>query len=465
LKNNTIKWYLSVWFIALLIFFSQFFVPLIVAPLVLIVLHLRKLKKLSQSAAIFDELKQNGYVESLEVSELIMKQKEQLQKEQDKLSAITNSRNTATIDLEKIKSEYVELEDEVLLQSFGFFDPKYNLEDSAAYKLRLGEIRTKQKDMVKNKKAASGSENWTVNGSKSEGKKMTNNLIKLAIRSFNNECDVAISKVSVSNVQSMEDRISKTFDMINKLNTSNQIRLNIDYLKLKNEELYLALEYAQKIEKEKEEQRAIREQMREEEIARREIAKLKEKVEKEELHFLQAIENLEKQKALATDEQLSDIELKISELRLKLKDILAQKEDVLNRERNTRAGYVYIISNIGSFGEDIYKIGMTRRLEPLDRIRELGSASVPFLFDVHAMIFSEDAPTLENVLHRTFTHKRLNLINERKEFFNVTLDEIKNVVANNHDKTIEFTATAIADDYRQSKVLKEEIAKRDLVHN
>lgn len=465
MKKNKIHWYLSAWFIALLMFFSQFFIPLIVAPLLLIIFHLKKLKKLSQSAAILYELKQSGYDESIDVSELITKQKDQLQKEQDKLSAISESIKTATIDLEKVKSEYIELKDEVLLQSFGFFDPKYNLEDSAAYKLRLDEIRTKQKDMVKNKTAASGNENWTINGSKVEGKKMTNNTIKLAIRSFNNECDVAISKVTVSNVQSMEDRISKTFDMINKLNSSNQIQLKVNYLKLKKEELYLALEYAQKVEKEKEEQREIREQMREEEVARREIAKLKEKVEKEELHFMQALENLEKQKASATEEQLSEIELKISALQLKLKDILEQKEDVLNRERNTRAGYVYIISNIGAFGENIYKIGMTRRLEPLDRIKELGSASVPFLFDVHAMIFSEDAPTLENILHRTFTHKRLNLINERKEFFNVTLDEIESVVANNHDKTIEFTTTAAADDYRQTKALKEELAKKELVHN
>lgn len=105
-----------------------------------------------------------------------------------------------------------------------------------------------------------------------------------------------------------------------------------------------------------------------------------------------------------------------------------QKEDVLNRERNTRAGYVYIISNIGSFVEDVYKIGVTRRLTPYDRIRELSSASVPFQFDVHAMIFSDDAPKLENTFHKTFHHKRVNLINERKEFFKVSLEEIKEVV-------------------------------------
>ena len=181
--------------------------------------------------------------------------------------------------------------------------------------------------------------------------------------------------------------------------------------------------------------------------------------------YEQALERLESQKTNATEEQLSELELKITELQDKLKEVNEQKEDVLNRERNTRAGYVYVISNIGSFGEDVYKIGMTRRLEPLDRVKELGSASVPFLFDVHAMIFSEDAPTLENVLHRTFNDKRLNLINERKEFFKVSLDEIQEIVEKNHDKTIEFKITASAEDYRQTvaqrKLLTEN--KRELV--
>ncbi|PID21004.1 ATPase [Sporosarcina sp. P3] len=351
------------------------------------------------------------------------------------------------------------------MQSFGFFEPKYDLEDSAAYKIRLSEIRNKQKEMVIKKDAASYNSNWTVNGSKAEGRKMNNNLLKLAIRSFNNECDVAISKVKVSNIKSMEDRINRTFETINKLNASNQIQLKVNYLNLKHEELYLALEYNQKLEKEKEEQREIREQIREEEKARREIAKLKEAIEKEEKHFIQALQKLEKQKEDATQEQLSELELKIAELNQKLEEINEQKEDVLNRERNTRAGYVYVISNIGSFGEDVYKIGMTRRLEPLDRVKELGSASVPFLFDVHAMIFSEDAPTLENTLHRTFNDKRLNLINERKEFFKVSLEEIQDVVERNHDKTIEFKTTALAEDYRQTLAHRKQLeeTKKELV--
>lgn len=454
MKKNKIEWYISVWFICIIAVLSFIFIPLIVIPVYLIYLHLKKLKDISNSADLLDRLKSNGYNESLKLSDLIIKQKEKLKEGEKSLSLITDSLSSMNIEYEKLNDEYVEINEEVIMQSFGFFNTRYDLEDSNAYKIMLAEIRKKQKDMVKGNKAASGNENWTINGSKSEGRKMTNNLIKLAIRSFNNECDVSISKVSVSNINSMERRINKSFETINKLNENNGIYLKSEYFNLKLEELYLALEYAQKVLDEKEEQREIKERMKEEEIARREIEKLKEKVEKEEMHFLQALDLLEKQKNVSSVDLIPEIDLKMSELKFKLKDILEQKDDVLNRERNTRAGYVYVISNIGSFGEGIYKIGMTRRLEPMDRIRELSSASVPFIFDVHAMIFSEDAPALENILHKTFTNKRLNTVNKRKEFFNVTLEEIKNVVESNHDKTIEFKTTALAEDYRQSKSLK-----------
>ncbi|WP_233190475.1 MULTISPECIES: DUF4041 domain-containing protein [unclassified Sporosarcina] len=471
MNKDSMPWLLSAWFISLLTVLLAIINPmliilpgLIIIP-ILIILHTKRLNKIKGKAELLSELKNNGYDESIEIADLIVKQKEELEVKQQEYLKLTESLNAYKTEYANLKTKYVELEDEVLLQSFGFFEPKYDLEDSAAYKIRLSEIRNKQKEMVIKKDAASFNSNWTVNGSKAEGRKMNNNLLKLAIRSFNNECDVAISKVKVSNIKSMEDRINRTFEIINKLNASNQIQLKVNYLNLKHEELYLALEYNQKLEKEKEEQREIREQIKEEEKARREIAKLKEAIEKEEKHFIQALEKLESQKENATQEQLSEIELKIAELNQKLEEVNKQKEDVLNRERNTRAGYVYVISNIGSFGEDVYKIGMTRRLEPLDRVKELGSASVPFLFDVHAMIFSEDAPTLENTLHRTFNDKRLNLINERKEFFKVSLEEIQDVVERNHDKTIEFKTTALAEDYRQTIAHRKQLeeTKKELV--
>ena len=354
MNKNTMPWLLSAWFISLLTVLLAIINPvliilpgIIIIP-ILIILHTKRLNKIKEKAELLSELKNNGYDESIEITDLIVKQKEELEVKQQEYLKLTESLNTSKTEYANLKTKYVELEDEVLLQSFGFFEPKYDLEDSAAYKIRLSEIRNKQKEMVIKKDAASFNSNWTVNGSKAEGRKMNNNLLKLAIRSFNNECDVAISKVKVSNIKYMEDRINRTFETINKLNASNQIQLKVNYLNLKHEELYLALEYNQKLEKEKEEQREIREQIKEEEKARREIAKLKEAIEKEEKHFIQALEKLENQKENATQEQLSEIELKIAELNQKLEEVNKQKEDVLNRERNTRAGYVYVISNIGS---------------------------------------------------------------------------------------------------------------------
>lgn len=132
--------------------------------------------------------------------------------------------------------------------------------------------------------------------------------------------------------------------------------------------------------------------------------------------------------------------------------------NVAQREQQARAGYVYIISNIGSFGENVYKIGMTRRLDPQDRVDELGDASVPFRFDVHAFIFSEDAVTLENALHNAFASRRVNLVNLRREFFHVTLDEIEACVKQNFSETVEFTRTATAQEYRESETIRAEQA-------
>lgn len=189
---------------------------------------------------------------------------------------------------------------------------------------------------------------------------------------------------------------------------------------------------------------------------RREIELEKKKIEKEESQF-----NNERNKLISYMQKAKDdverklyIE-KITEIEEKLKSISIDKENVLQREQNTRAGFVYIISNIGAFGENIFKIGMTRRLEPMERIAELSSASVPFPFDVHALIFSDDAPGLENILHQYFDKKRVNKVNQRKEFFRVNLEEIKQVVLKNHNATVKFVDVPDATEYRESLKLKE----------
>ncbi|HAP9075195.1 TPA: GIY-YIG nuclease family protein, partial [Enterococcus faecium] len=255
----------------------------------------------------------------------------------------------------------------------------------------------------------------------------------------------------ISNVDSTREKIIRTFDKINKLFKNDEAEFKKELLELKLQELELNYSYIVKVNDEKEQQKAIKEQMIEEEKVRREIEREKKRIDKEERQFNSEITKLmaymQKASADVEKELYAD---KIKELEEKLRELETVKEDVLQRELNTRAGYVYVISNIGSFGEDVYKIGMTRRLEPMDRIKELSSASVPFEFDVHAMIFSEDAPTLENQLHSHFRKNEVNKVNQRKEFFKVSLDEIEKVVLENYNGTVSFTKLAQAEQYRRS---------------
>jgi len=355
------------------------------------------------------------------------------------------------------KDEIVILDDEILLQSFGFYKPKYEFENSEIYKAHLNKIRKEQEDLIKVQKAAHCITSWTINESKEEGKRMIKDYVKLLLRSFNNECDVSIINVKFSNVNSIEKKITKAFDTLNKLGQRMSIAISPDYLRLKLSELYLCHEYQIKKQEEKEEQRQIREQMREEAKLQKEIEEMKAKIEKEERHFSKALQSVNEQIQKATTETERELLAgELNNIQEKLAEVEKNKQDVQYREQNTRAGYVYIISNMGSFGENVYKIGVTRRLDPQERVDELGDASVPFYFDVHAMIFSDDAPSLENALHKAFDNRRLNRINLRREFFKVTLDEIEDMVKKNFNKPVEFTKIAEAEQYRQSLVLRKD---------
>lgn len=360
-------------------------------------------------------------------------------------------------EFEERRKELVLMDEEILLQSFGFYKPRYNLMNSDAYKARLEQVRKQQEELVKSGRAASASTTWTVNNSQKEGERMTKDYVKLILRSFNNECDASIVGVKFNNVDSIEKRIRKAFETLNTLGKRMTISIASSYLDLKLQELYLCYEYQVKKQQEKEEQRLLREQMREEARVQREIEEMKLKVAKEEKHFARALETVNAQMLRAsTDAERELLEQEKASLLKQLLEVEKTKQDILYREQNTRAGYVYIISNVGSFGEHVYKIGVTRRLEPQERIDELGDASVPFGFDIHALIFSEDAPSLENAIHKAFEKRRLNMINRRREFFHVTLDEIKQVVTTNFKKPVEFIELADAQEFRQSLVLKQD---------
>ena len=371
---------------------------------------------------------------------------------QNTKSQLTFQIQTLQNDISRLNSQVIETNETVLLQSFGLYEPKYDFVNSDQYKARLDDIRAQQKQMVKSGTAASGNMNWTVNGSRPQGNAMVKNMQKLLLRAFNCECEEAISKVKYSNYEASVKRIKTSRDQISSLGKFMSIVITEPYYRLKLQELDLAFEYAQLKQKEKEEQREIKAQMREEAKLQKEIEEARKKVEKEQNHYLNALEQVNRQ--LSDNPDNADLQAKKNEIESKIADAEKAMKDIDYREANKRAGYVYVISNIGAFGENVYKIGMTRRLDPQERVDELGDASVPFKFDVHAMIFSDDAPALESALHHAFEDRRINKVNQRREFFRVTLDEIKDVVKSNYEKTAEFIETAEAEQYRISQKMQ-----------
>lgn len=357
------------------------------------------------------------------------------------------------------KSSYiVNLNDDIAMQDYGLYRPSFNFANSDMYKDRLKETRDKQKAFIKNGIACSGNVNWTINGNKTQGKKMVKDMQKLLLRAFNVECDDIVANVKVSNITKSKDRMIKIKNQISELGAIMSISIRPEYLGLKIEELYLALDFAQKKQEEKERIREERERQREEAKAQKEIEEARKKLQKEQLHYQNALDSILDQ--IRRSGETPDLIEKRDKFMAQISDTQKAINDVDYREANKRAGYVYIISNIGAFGENIYKIGMTRRLEPMDRVNELGDASVPFNFDVHALIFTDDAPKLESALHNAFESKKVNKINGRREFFNVTLDEIKSVVRANFDKTVEWTDVAEAEQYRQSLIMDPTAAPR-----
>lgn len=382
---------------------------------------------------------------------------------------IDNSRRTLTELNQKYQTSlktHSELEKELNLYqdsleigSFGLYSPQFNFDTSEKFKEWIEDNYQAQKQLIREDTAVVCHIQWEVGGSKVEGRKMTNQYKKLMLFAFNGECDGLIAKVKWNNALKTKERIIKSFDAINKLGTTQHIEITKEFLALKLQELALYYEYEQKKYEEKEEQRRIREEMREEEKAQKELERAQKEAEDEEKRFNKA---LEKAKQELGNASLADVEIlneQIKALEVKLQEAHERKERAISMAQLTKVGHIYIISNVGSFGDDVYKIGMTRRLEPLDRVRELGDASVPFHFDVHAIIYSENAPQLEYELHQKFGDRRINRKNNKKEFFRVTLDEIELFIKQHANAEIEFTKIAEAREYRETLTLLEQLNK------
>lgn len=339
-------------------------------------------------------------------------------------------------------SDVVELNDERVLQEVGIYRYHHPLENADAYKARLRDLQERIKETVKAGDAIEASDMFTFNNSLAKGRKMTGDLGKLMLRAYNAEADNCVRSLRAGNVLTAKKRLEASATSIAKLGSLMEMRISPAYHQLRNEELELTADYLMKVQEEKEAAREERERLREERKVEAELAAEKERLAKERAHFVNALEAL---RVNGDDEEgIAELEAKLAGL-----DEAIEQNDY--RAANIRAGYVYVISNRGAFGHNVVKIGLTRRLEPMDRVKELGDASVPFPFDVHALFFSEDAVSLENELHKTFAERRVNMVNERREFFFATPEEIRVALAEKVGNLLEFTDDPEATQYLQSR--------------
>lgn len=353
---------------------------------------------------------------------------------------------------------------ELEVMEFGLYQPQFDYQTSEEFKESLEKNYRMQKECISSDGAIRCHTDWIVEGSTAKGRQMTRKYSKLMLYAFNGECDSLIAKVKWNNATRSKERILKSFQSINKLGESHQIEITTKYLDLKLQELALSHEYENKKFEEKEEQRRIREQMREEEKAQKEFERAEKAADEEERRYQKALQRAKSDLANASLSEIEILNEQIQLLETKLADAHDRKERAISMAQLTKVGHIYVISNLGSFGDDVYKIGMTRRLEPMDRIRELGDASVPFQFDVHAIIYSENAPQLEYEIHKRFQDRRLNRINGRKEFFKVSLDEIETFVSAHAGAEIEFTKLAEAKEYRETLAMLDRLltSERDV---
>ena len=321
------------------------------------------------------------------------------------------------------------------------------LDDSVAYKAALADLKDRMRSMNrKDGGAVEATTSFTVNSSVTEGRKMVREFSKLLLRAYNNEADNLVRGMKAYKLPTSQDRLTKSRATIEKLGRSMDIRISDAYHRLRLRELELTADHLNKVAQEKEREREEKARLREERQAQAELDREKARLEKERRHYENALVALHDQ---GDGEGVKRLQEQIDEVGLAM-------ENVAERAANVRAGYVYVISNLGSFGEQMVKVGMTRRLDPMDRVRELSDASVPFNFDVHALHFSDDAVGVEAEMHRRLAEKRVNRVNLRREFFYTSPSEVRELLGSVAGDLVQYEEVPEAAEYRQSTRTAEE---------
>mgnify|MGYP001135619432 CR=1 FL=1 len=377
----------------------------------------------------------------------------------EEINKKTSERKELNEEVEELRLELNTLQSTVenfdVLQTITPISQMMEEATSEEIKASLESVKEEQKEIVKLGNAFEIKHSMSFNNSSSKGKAMQKRHGKFLVKAFNAEADNLISKTNSKNFISNAKKIESWFNTANKNGDDSFIELNRNILNLRLKEQRLFFEHKYKKAMELEEQQFMKESIREEAKVKKEIEKFISDREKDEVLYRKEIEEINKAIHIANEETVYKLNKKIEELEIKLQRATSEKERALSMAQLTRSGYVYIISNKGSFGENIYKIGMTRRIEPLDRVKELGDASVPFYFDVHALIPSDDAPKLENQLHCKFNSRRVNKVNNRREFFRVSFEEIESALNELVDEEFNLVRDVVSNQLEETLFIEE----------
>lgn len=357
-------------------------------------------------------------------------------------AALHREKEVLEARIAELRRDVVTTEETAILQEVGVYEYRHPLSNSTAYKAQLETLQRQIKDLAKTDGGAMlAAQDWQVNGSVAEGKRMVRDFSKLMLRAYNAEADNLVRGLRPYKLDSAKDRLDKVAVTIERLGKTMSIRVIQHYHQLRIKELELTADYQEMLAREKEKEREERERMREERKVQQEMERERARLDKERQHYSNALTAL----IAKGDEEGAE------RMRAQLGEIEKAIEDVDYRAANARAGYVYVISNVGAFGERMVKIGMTRRLDPIDRVRELSDASVPFNFDVHALFFSEDAVGIENEMHRRLADNRVNKVNLRREFFYATPAEARQHLMELTGELLQFEELPEALEFHQSQ--------------
>ncbi|MCX7523435.1 DUF4041 domain-containing protein [Microbacterium sp. STN6] len=359
---------------------------------------------------------------------------------ESRLAEVQRQLDQAQQQLDEINRQRADVTDVVSLQEVGLFDYEHPAQSSAALATELESIRSRIKNLVREKRAVTTTNGFTFNNSAAQGKKFINDMTKVLLRAYNAEAENAVKATKAGNLYSAQTRLTRAAEQIANGGKMIQLRVTDEYHRLRLKELELANTHLMALQRERELERERRAELREQQKAEAELRREKERLEKERAHYVSTLTALEAN----GDAEGAD------RIRSQLSDVERAINDVDYRAANIRAGHVYVISNIGAFGENIVKIGMTRRLEPMERVNELGDASVPFRFDVHALFFATDAVGIESYLHKRFAEQRVNRVNLRREFFRVTPAQVLEALKEQAVEVVEFTTEPAAPEYRAS---------------